>query len=248
MAQSVYSTGNLFGIPAGANPTPVRFATLQDVHIDASFDLKGLYGGYQFPVEQARGKAKLDIKATTGRIDPALFNQIFFGLPSTSTGEVLSSVDETWAIPTTPFQVTTTNSATWKTDLGVYDTTLGKYKTRVSNAPTTGQYSVALGVYTFAAADVGNNVKISYTYTSGSTGNTITQTNTLLGAGIIFGLQLVEYYKGSVGGKSMTLAFPAVQASKLSMPMKLDDFTLPTFDMSAQDDGSGNVFTWSITG
>ena len=250
MAQSVYSTGNLWGIPAGANPTPVRFATLQDVHVDMSFDLKGLWGGYQFPVEQARGKGKIDIKATTGRVDPNLFNQIFFGISSTPVGEVLSSVDETSAVPGTPWIITVINGATFKTDLGVYDATSGKNLTRVASAPATGQYSVtvATGAYLFAAADTTHVVRISYTYTSAATGTTITQPNTLLGSGVIFGLQLVEYYKGTAGGKSMTLAFPAVQASKLSLPMKLDDFTLPTFDMSAQDDGSGNVFSWTVTG
>ena len=32
------------------------------------------------------------------------------------------------------------------------------------------------------------------------------------------------------------------------MPLKLDDFTLTSLDMSAQDDGTGNVFTWTLTG
>ena len=35
---------------------------------------------------------------------------------------------------------------------------------------------------------------------------------------------------------------------KLAMPLKLDDFSLPQLDMSAQDDGSGNVFNYSMTG
>ena len=80
MAQSVFSTGNLWGIPAGSNVTPVRFGTVQDIAVDFSFDLKKLYGNFQFPVEQARGKGTIDIKATIGRVDPILFNQVFFGL------------------------------------------------------------------------------------------------------------------------------------------------------------------------
>ena len=32
------------------------------------------------------------------------------------------------------------------------------------------------------------------------------------------------------------------------MPLKLDDFILPQIDMSAQDNGSGNVFNYSMTG
>lgn len=255
MAQSVFSTGNLFGIPSGANPTPIRFATLQDVAVDFKFDLKKLYGGAQFPVEQARGKGEIDIKATAGRVDPNLFNQIFFGA-SIATGQTLNSVDETSAIPTTPFQITVANGATFSVDLGVYNATTGLYMTRGATATGAGVYAVntTTGVYTFNTADVGSTVRISYTYTATTTTNaTITQTNPLLGVGsIIFGLQLVNQTKVVVAGasviKQFKLSFPAVQASKLNMPLKLDDFSLPTFDMSAQDDGAGNVFSWSITG
>ena len=194
MAQSIFSTGNLWGIPAGTNVTPVRFGTLQDVAVNFSFDLKKLYGGFQFPVEQARGKGTIDIKATLGRVDPILFNQVFFGLTN-PTGEVLGSTDESTSIAAT---VTVANSSTWSVDLGVYFTGLNKYLTRVASGPTTGQYSVTSGVYTFAAADVTTSglVKISYTYTSAATGNTITQSNTLLGNNVILGLQLTEYFKG----------------------------------------------------
>ena len=46
----------------------------------------------------------------------------------------------------------------------------------------------------------------------------------------------------------MGLYFPAAQAFKLAMPMKMDDFTLPSFDMQAQDDGTGAVCSWFIDG
>ena len=93
MPQSVFGTGNLFAIPTGANPTPSRIAALQDVGVDFSFDLKPLYGGAQFALEQARGKGKIDIKATSGRFDPVLFNAVVFGL-TTAAGETLNSIDE----------------------------------------------------------------------------------------------------------------------------------------------------------
>ena len=224
MAQSIFGTGNLWGIPAGTNPTPVRFGTLQDVAVDFSFDFKMLYGGTQFPVEQARGKAKLDLKATLGRVDPVLFNGMFFG-SSAATGEQLNSVDETTTIPGTPYIITVANGATFSRDLGVYDTTAKKFLTRVASAPATGQYAV-----------------------NTTTGTTITYTNTLMGAGPIFAVELVETYVGSAGSKSFSLYLPAVQSSKLTMPLKLDDFTMSSIDMSAQDDGAGNIFTMSITG
>ena len=247
MAQSIFGTGNLWGIPSGANPTPIRFATIQDVSVNIAFDFKKLYGGSQFPVEQGRGKGTIDLKASIGRVDPNLFNQIFFGSSLTALSEILNSVDETFVLATT---YTVANASTFLVDLGVYDATAGKYLTRVASAPTTGQYSlvVSTGVYTFAVADAGHTCRVSYTYGSSTSGSTIKYTNTLMGSGPIFGIELVETYTGAAGKKSFSLFMPAVQASKLGMPLKLDDFTMSSIDMSAQDDGAGNVFTMTMTG
>jgi hypothetical protein len=247
MPQSVFGAGNLWGIPQGANPTPVRFAALQDVSVDFSFDLKTLFGSAQFALENAKGKGKIDIKAGVGRFDPNMFNTIFFGQTLT-TGETLGSVDESGTVPATPYQITVANSVNFSRDLGVYDTTAGKWLTEVASAPATGQYSFAAGVYTFAAADTTHVVKISYTYASASTGKTITAVNLPLGSQQIFAIELFEYFTGSSGKKSSSLYFPAAQSSKLSMPMKMDDFSIASFDMHAQDDGSGNIFTWTLTG
>jgi len=71
----------------------------------------------------------------------------------------------------------------------------------------------------------------------------------LMGATVIFSLQLVNQFKGGDGNvRSLFLNFPSVQATKLSMPMKLDDFSLPQFDIAVQDDGAGNIFNYSMTG
>lgn len=247
MPQSVFGVGHLFAIPTGANPTPTKFGALQDVNVDFQFDLKLLYGSKQFPLEQARGKGKIDLKATIGRIDPALFNNIFFG-GSLSVGESLFSVDEVGIVPSTPYQVTVANAANFSVDLGVYDTNTGLFLTRVASAPAAGQYAVSAGVYTFNSGAATHSVRISYTYASGSTGSTLAYTNQDMGAGIIFGVRLAEAFTGAAGKKTLSLYFPAVQSPKLSMPLKLDDFTLPQIELSAQDDGSGNVFTYTMTG
>ena len=243
MPQSSFGTGFLFATPAGANPTPVRFGALQDVTVDFSFDLKMLYGASQFALEQARGKAKIELKASIGRLDPALFNQVYFGL-SAPTGEVLNSVDEAATPSSGAFTVA--NGSTYATDLGLYNTVTGLWMTRVAASPAAGQYTVntATGVYATNTAQNGQALRASYTYASASTGSTTAATNQLMGSGPIFGVSLVNRFRG----KSLYLNFPAVQSSKLGLPLKLDDFTLSALDMSAQDDGNGNVFTWSMTG
>jgi hypothetical protein len=245
MPQSVFGVGFLFATPAGANATPTRFGALQDVTVDFSFDTKLLYGSSQFALEQARGKGKIDIKAAIGRVDPNLFNNIFFGL-STSVGETLNSIDETGVI--TAGAVTVANASTWTQDLGVYNVATGLYMTRVASAPSGNQYAVTGGAYTFNASLNGDAVRISYVYSSTTTGTRLAYTNQPMGSNAIFSMTLVNQFAGVGGRKSLFMSFPAVQASKLSMPLKLDDFTLTSLDMGAQDDGSGNVFSYSMTG
>ena len=248
MAQSVFGVGALFATPQGTNPTPTRFGRLQDVAVDFSYDQKLLYGGNQYALEQARGKAKIDIKATVGVVDPALFNNLFFGL-TTATGETLNSVDE--AATPSAGSFTVANGATFSQDLGVYNTVGGLYLTRVASAPGPGQYAVntATGVYTTNTAQNGQLLRVSYTYASAATGTKLAFTNQLMGSNVTFAVQLVNKFRGSDGVvRSLFLNFPAVQCPKLSMPLKLDDFSLPQLDMSAQDDGSGNVFNYSMTG
>ena len=176
MPQSVFGVGYLYATPAGANPTPMRFGALQDVSVDFSFDTKALYGSSQFALEQARGKGKIDIKSAVGRVDPNLFNSIFFGL-APSTGETLNAIDESGTIPGTPFSVTAANGATFKTDLGVYSTTTGLYMTSVASSPATGQYSGQhrdRRLHLQHRPDTGGAVKLNYTYNSASTGSRLT--------------------------------------------------------------------------
>lgn len=247
MASSNFGTGLLFTVPAGANPTPTFYGALQDVSVDFSFDWKQLYGSFQFALEQARGKGKIDIKASIGRFDPVLFNQIFFG-QTTTTGEIRNSAREAGTIPGTPYQITVANGGTFATNLGVYDTTSGKWLTVVASGPTTGQYTVnsTTGQYTFAAADTTHVLQFYYTYSSSSTGTTLAFTNPLMGAGPLSTLYLINYNQTT--NKYLYLKFPAVLSSKLSLPLKLDDYTMAGLDYGAQDDGAGNIFTWSMTG
>lgn len=248
MPQSVFGVGFLTATPQGANPTPTRFGALQDVSVDFSFDIKQLWGSNQFPLEQARGKGKVDIKASIGRVDPSLFNNIFFGL-STSTGETLNAIDENATPGSGTFTVA--NGATYSQDLGLYNTVTGLWMTRVAAAPAAGQYAVnvATGVYTTNTAQNGQLLKASYTYTSAGTGVKLAYTNQLMGGNVVFGLNLVNKFKGGDGiTRSLLLNFPAVQCPKLSMPLKLDDFTITGLELMAQDDGLGNVFNYSMTG
>ncbi len=73
---------------------------------------------------------------------------------------------EAATIPATPYQVAAAQpNGSWVGDGGVTFATSGIALTKVTGTPTTGQYAVSLnGLYTFAAADTGLGVLITYNY------------------------------------------------------------------------------------
>jgi hypothetical protein len=221
------------------NPTPVKFLACQDISSDLSFDTKMLYGTNQFPLAIARGKGKGTVKAKNGQVNGAMLNNAFFGqTKATGQNGVVQDVSGT-AIPATPFTITPTPPATgtWVADLGVRDSN-GIPMTRVATTPTTGQYSVSAGVYTFAAADTLKLVFIDYKY-SVTTGNNISIANQLLGSTPTVQLDISVPY----GGKQLTITFPQAVAGKLALATKLDDFTIPEFNFDIFANPAGIVGT-----
>lgn len=57
--QYTFGTGNLYTTPVGGG-APFRFGALQDVGVDFSADVKQLFGQFQFPLDVARGKTKIE--------------------------------------------------------------------------------------------------------------------------------------------------------------------------------------------
>ena len=250
--QALFGAGVLWGTPltdatgaAIANPSPILFGALQEVSLDISFDTKTLHGSNQFPLAIGRGKGKVSGKAKAADIKGNLFNSIFFG-QTIAAGIVGDDYDTTGSvIPATPFTITPTppSSGTWSQDLGVRDSN-GLPMTRVSSAPTAGQYSVSAGIYTFAAADTGKTVFISYQYTATSTSaKKSTVQNLPMGYAPTFRVDLFMPYQG----KQLIITLNNCISTKLSLPTKLDDFTMPEFDFEAFADGSGNVLTYGTT-
>ena len=246
-----FGSGVLVGTPtidingnAIANGTPTEFGILQDCGVDFSFDIKELFGTYQFPVAIGRGKGKIEGKAKFAQMSGLMLNNLVFGQGYTSI-QLSQYKDYTGtAIPTTPFQITPTvpNSGTWLTDMGVTNAS-GRPMIKVVSGPTTGQYSVAAGVYTFAAADVGLVMKINYQYTNTSTiAKKLTIPNALMGYAPSFRVDLFIPYQGN----SFVLTLNAATSKKMSFATKLDDFTIPELDFSAYADSSNNIGFLSV--
>lgn len=230
-----FGVGQVALIPPGANPTPVNISVLQDVSLDISFTTKELRGNLQFPVDIARGAGKITGKAKTGVIAGGLLSAILN--TTSSTGSKLGVLNEIAPVPASPYTITVANSATWVEDLGVYDATAGKFLKCVASAPATGQYSVAAGVYTFAAADTTHSMQISYSYSSASVGITNSLQNSLMGTSTVFKLELFNNFRGN----GLGFVLPAVTIPKLSLPMKAEDYTIMDLDFEAFADSTGKV-------
>jgi len=249
MSQFLFGSGAMYATPltdasgnAVAVPTPVKILACQDIAADFQFDTKMLSGGSQFPLAVGRGKGKISVKAKMGQVNGALFNGAFFGQTST-TGQDQYYQDITGtAIPATPFTITPPppGSGVWAADMGVRNAS-GVPMTRVASAPTTGQYMLSAGVYTFAAADTGLVVYIDYRYTI-TGGKLISIANQLLGSTPTVSLDIVVPYMG----KQLTCRFPNAVSGKMAMATKLDDFTIPEIDFEVFASPSGNVGTISL--
>lgn len=233
-----FGTGSLYGVAAGSTvQTPLKFGALQDVSVDFSFTNKELHGQNIFALAVARGEGKVSGKATLAQVNGALYNSMFFGQTLTDSAGANLAVDEAGTVPsTTDYTITVDNSAVFLEDLGVRYATGGNPLIKVSSTPSQGQYSEAAGVYTFAAADEGVDVLISYTY-SNTTGQTVKVGNPLQGQAPTFAI----YFATTYNSQQVTFKLNACVASKLSMPSKMADWNIDELDFDSFADSSGNV-------
>lgn len=247
--QVIFGAGTIWATPlvdasgnAIANGTPVQLCVSQEISMDESFETKKLYGQNQFPVDVGRGKGNLGVKVKFAQVNALAVSSLYFGQTLTA-GLLTYNYDVTGAaIPTTPYQITPSvpSSGTWSADMGVRDSN-GLPMTKVASAPATGQYSVSAGVYTFAAADTGRTVFISYQYTVTSVNapgsGKMTIQNLPMGYAPI--VRLDVFFKKN--GKSFATQYPQAIASKLGWQSKLDDYMVPEMDFECFADAAGNV-------
>jgi hypothetical protein len=250
--QLTFGAGDLFATPltdaygnAITTQTPIRIAGLQEMSLDFAGDLKEFYGQNKFALAVGQGKVK-----TTGKLKGAVINgqalsTLFFGLtPTPGTMKAVFADTTGTAVPSTPYTITplTTYSTllpatpTFVSDLGVVDQN-GRVMVQVASAPATGQYSFSAGVYTFASADVGLKMYISFSYTYTLAGANHIQ---LLTLPMGYTPQMKLHMMGNFQGKKSLLVLSSVTSTKLMMyATKNDDFSVPEVDFSAQADSSG---------
>lgn len=216
--------------------TPRRFGILQEVQVDYSADLKQLHGQGRYALALAPGKTKVEIKAKFAGIRADVYNDLYFG-GTTAATQIKFADSEVGTIPgSVAYTVTVSNSATWLADQGVFYSATGLPFKKVASAPAVGQYTVAAGVYTFAAADANKVVLITYTYSTTS-GVLIPIANQVMGTGPSFQVALMRTFDG----RQEVWTFNNCKSSKLALPTKQDDFTIFEMDFMVAADAAGNI-------
>lgn len=229
-----------------AVPTPFQLGVLQDVSFDVEFEQKLLYGQSQYPIDWARGKGKIGIKAKNAEINFLPFSAMFLGQSATD-GLYDAFVDDAGVIIPAGGVITVVppNGGTFFATAAVRSDINGTPLIRVLANPATGQYTVDnTGKFTFAAADVGNTVYIDFMYSGATGGKIISAANLRMGAVPSFKLTLSMRRNG----RTLTLEFPRCSSKKLGMSLKQEDFLIPEFDMEAiADEVTGSPYRWSMS-
>jgi hypothetical protein len=248
--QFVFGPGNVIATPltdAYGNTlttlnTPRKLGAFQEATFDTSSENKMLYGPNQFPLAVGRGKAKVSMKVKAAQFSVDQWNALYIGQPANQTSSVIAAYIDAvgTTIPSTPFQITAaTTYASYLTagtspafdyDLGVEDGNGNAYQKIASGTPATGQYTLASGVYTFAAADTGKLVFISFAYTAtnstGAKNAFVNVSNLPMGQAPFLQLDFYATY----GGNPLFITMFNAIASKLSFGTKLDDFAIPDME------------------
>jgi hypothetical protein len=191
----------------------------------------------------AVGRSQGDV---SGKIEFAQYRSRFFADFSGGTmtgGQTLIVYNEAAAVPGSgPYTYQTTNHTTFTLDMGVVYVATGIQLVNVAFSPAAGQFSYASGTYTFAAADSGAAVYITYQYTT-TGGDTIAINNTSAGAAVQNQIVLGMSYNNLQGNFNL----PACVFSDMdALDNKLGAFPMPKLGFDAFCDGAGLLATISL--
>ena len=218
-----FGSGDLYLNPnAGnlaANPTPVRPFTIQDVKIESKGKIESLRGSMQYPDDTATGDKDGTFEFSMGRVDYFLMNQIV-------NADVVAVGGSRWQwIPLRlrlPSPRHFRQLVRLRKTLALHGLRPGQRSHSrmklATGTPTTGEYTEALGVYTFAAADVttGGTVSIACAYAQTTIGATYQVNNQSQGYGPAFEAFIVDKYQGVTSTGAQVYSCVRLYAAKIS--------------------------------
>ena len=240
-----FGAGRAFAIGNYANPTPARLPVPQSQSIDFKRKTESLFGENQLAVATGAGEMDVTGKVEYGVASARIFSDIMFGDGST-TGSYLEAEGEPGTVPaSTTYTVQVVNHANFLFDLGVKNITAGgvPYACVAAGSEVAGKsYSVAAGVYTFAAGDASANVVISYAYSSAMAGETIVLANQA--QGLIGNFQAVHVLPW--GTAQDMVVFNSCIAGSAGVSLKKSGFASNTLDYVANADSLGKLGTMTF--
>jgi hypothetical protein len=209
--------------------TPITFALIESVTLDFQFKLKELYSQSVYPIAGGASTGKITGKAKIASISGPIMNNLFWGATAPGTGLAINQYVPFTIPASTPFTVTPAAPVA-VTDLGVfYQATpvgvLQKQFSRITATPVVGNYTFAAGVYTFAAADAGLPIMITYESTLAG-GTSWLMPNPLSG----MAPQFQTNFSGIYGGQTYLFNFPNCSSEKLQFGTKVNDWVNVEFD------------------
>ena len=238
--QYAFDAGHMFVTPAGGSP--VRIGSLQSITIDIQRSLTVERTAFQVPVAIAHKETRLKGVAKMAQINGALFGEIFFG-QATIAGATKYKDGCAFTIPASPAYTVTVippSGGVFFLDLGVRPASDAPQFVRVNGVPTAGQYSVTGNVYTFASANAGAPVLISYAYTVTS-GKTCNVQNPFWSQAPTFEIVCFQEY----AGKQTAFRFPFCVSEHLSIATVLENWSLPEFTFEVLSNSQGLVVSIS---
>jgi len=233
----VFGSGVLIGTPQGGSP--INFGMAQEITLNISATTKPLYGQNAYPLAIGVGTRKMTGKAKLARISGQALGTLFFGA-SPSVGGAQTQYGEATSVPaSSPYVYTTTYHTNYVSDQGVVYASSGLPLKQVASAPSTGQYSVSAGVYTFSSGDSGAAILISYVYSVTTGSESILVTSSLIGPAVSFSANL--FASDPTTGRQFSLTLFNCVADKLALGTKLEDFMIPELDFQCYANAAGQV-------
>jgi hypothetical protein len=212
--------------------------SLQNIDVDITIERAEFKAGYDAVVASVIKGRKIAGKAQSGEFDPTLLAK---ALGATSTVGKTNTYSEPLVIAAT---VTVAHAATFVEALQVLDPN-GTPMTKVASAPAAGQFSVAAGVFSFAAADVtsfaGKSVSIDYRATV-ATGSTNLVSAGTPKAAQTFRLVLTN---PDLNGVPQEMTIFAAVIDKFAQTNKAEAFSETSIDFAAQADASLRLIEFS---
>ena len=237
-----FGVGRAFLIPNVANPTPTRLLVPQSQSIDIKSKVEELFGENIFAEAIAKGETSVTGKAEYAKSVASVLANIISGNGS-STGNYAEADKEAGTVAaTTPYTYSAVNAATFLFDLGARNVATGvPYACVASGSEVAGKsYSVAAGVYKFAAGDEGVNIQVSYAYSSATAGVSVSLTNQAQGPSTSF--QAVHVFPWGAE-QDMVVLNNCIASSASLLSAKKSGFGNSTIDYSAAVNSNGVLGT-----